>query len=335
MKQIWVLSDGKPGHYNQSLAVAKALESLMPATVHTVPVKVGKVGKYLLRGLLNRQWGRMLLKRFISSKAVTYFYDVKLPEGTPDIVVSSGKDTSMLNALLGICYGAKTLYVGHPKKLDNRLFTHVLTVLDLGFDNQIVLDVAPTLPYEGDIEAFCTQYGLDLDATYWSMLIGGDGAGYAYTSEEIDKLIAFVNATSERVQWLVTTSRRTPKAFEARMQAQMKTAVFVAYNQHPQKVIGGFLALSQRVFVTEESASMVSEAVASGKPVVTLVPRSYHADDDYCRILKTFESRSHLQRQPIETLETLPTALIPDQENPFEYRSLKEQLMCVIEEKQL
>jgi len=305
MKQIWVLSDGKPGHYNQSLAVAKALESLMPATVHTVPVKVGKVGKYLLRWLLNRQWGRRMLKRFISSKAVTYFYDVKLPEGTPDIVVSSGKDTSMLNALLGIWHHAKTFYVGHPKKLDNTLFTYVLTVLDLGFDNQIVLDVAPTLPYEGDIEAFCRQYGLDPDATYWSLLIGGDGAGYAYTSEEIDKLIAFVNATSDRVQWLVTTSRRTPKAFEARMQAQMKTAVFVAYNQNPQKVIGGFLALSQRVFVTEESASMVSEAVASGKAVVTLIPKRGEPEKDYGKILKKFEERKSVMRIEIEKLYAL------------------------------
>ena len=291
MKYIWVLSDGKPGHYNQGLAVADALETLTtPATVDTIPLRVRSVGKYLLRGLLNRKWGRWILQHLFSPNVVTLFYDVNLPKGRPDIVVSSGKDTSMLNALLGLWYGAETLYVGHPKKLDNRLFTHVLTVLDLGFDNQIVLDVAPTRPYRGDLETFCNTYKLDPNARYWSLLIGGDGAGYRYTQKEIEALIVFVNATSDRVQWLVTTSRRTPEAFEAQMQQQMKAAVFVAYNQKPEKVIGGFLALSERVFVTEESASMVSEAVASGKPVVTLYPASYVAEDDYRRILEKFET---------------------------------------------
>lgn len=290
MKNIWVLSDGKPGHYNQSLAVAEALQALTPATVHTISLRVGKIGKYLLRGLLNRKWGRWILKRFFSFNAAILFYDVDLPEGIPDIIVSSGKDTSMLNALLGIWYGAKTLYIGHPKKLDNRLFTHVLTVLSLGFDNEIVLDVAPTLPYKGDFEEFCNKYKLDPNTRYWTLLIGGDGAGYRYTQQEIEALIAFVNATSEQIQWLVTTSRRTPEDFEVQMQKQMKTAVFVAYNQKPEKVIGGFLALSERVFVTEESASMVSEAVASGKPVVTLYPASYSSEEDYRKILRKFET---------------------------------------------
>lgn len=293
MKNIWVLSDGKPGHYNQSLAVAEALQTIEPSVVHQISVKVGKVGKYLLRGLLNRKWGRWMLKHLFSPTAATLFYDVNLPEGKPDFIVSSGKDTSMLNAVLGIWYGAKMLYVGHPKKLDNRLFTHVLTVLSLGFDNEIVLDVAPTLPYKGDIEVFCRKYNIDPNARYWSLLIGGDGAGYHYTQQEIDALIEFVNATSEQVQWLVTTSRRTPNDFESQMQQQMKATVFVAYNQKPEKVIGGFLSISERVFVTEESASMVSEAVASGKPVVTLYPSSYSAEDDYGKILQKFETSEH------------------------------------------
>ncbi len=335
MKTIWVLSDGKPGHYNQSLAVAEALQTLTPATVDTIPLRVRGMGKYLLRGLLNRKWGRWILKHLFSPNVVTLFYDVNLPAGRPDIVVSSGKDTSMLNALLGLWYGAKTLYVGNPKKLDNRLFTHVLTVLDLGFDNQIVLDVAPTRPYRGDLELFCNRYKLDPNARYWSLLIGGDGAGYHYTQKEIEALIAFVNATSNRVQWLVTTSRRTPEAFEVQMQQQMKAAVFVAYNQKPEKVIGGFLALSEQVFVTEESASMVSEAVASGKPVVTLYPTSYAAEEDYRRILEKFEGRSLLQRQSIEMLGKLSETSVPHMDHMNANKLLIEQLACVIEENQL
>jgi polysaccharide pyruvyl transferase WcaK-like protein len=54
-------------------------------------------------------------------------------------------------------------------------------------------------------------------------------------------------------------------------------------------VIGAFLALSETVFVTEESASMVSEAVASGKSVVTLMPDKKVLDKNYQNILNKYK----------------------------------------------
>ena len=303
MKEIWVLSDGRPGHYNQSLAVAKALETLFDESdVRYKEVEVKKAGKYLLRALLNRRWGRELLKALTPQKAVTLFYKGVDLSSSPDIVISAGKDTSMLNAVLGLWYGATTLFIGHPKKLDNRLFTKVLTVLDLGFENQIVLDVAPTLPYSGDVEAFCREHGLDPKASYSVLLIGGDGSGYHYTEEEIDALIAFVNKTAEQTDWLVTTSRRTPLVFEEKMQRQMRAKMFVAYHQNPIKAVGAFLALADRVYVTEESASMVSEAVASGKPVVTLIPNESGGEKDYMAILQKFEKAGDIQRYQLKYL---------------------------------
>jgi mitochondrial fission protein ELM1 len=304
MKTIWVLSDGRPGHYNQSLAAAKALETLFDESeVRYKEVEVKKAGKYLLRALLNRRWGREVLKALTPQKAVTLFYKGVDLSSSPDIVISAGKDTSMLNALLGLWYGATTLFIGHPKKLDNRLFTKVLTVLDLGFENQIVLDVAPTLPYSGDVEVFCREHGLDPKASYSVLLIGGDGSGYRYTEEEIDALIAFVNKTAEQTNWLVTTSRRTPLPFEEKMQRQMHAKMFVPYHQTPLKAVGAFLALADRVYVTEESASMVSEAVASGKPVVTLMPNETGGGKDYIAILQKFEKAGQIRRYQMKQLQ--------------------------------
>jgi len=86
------------------------------------------------------------------------------------------------------------------------------------------------------------------------------------------------------------------------MKQQMKATVFVAYNQEPKKVIGGFLTLSEQVFVTEESASMVSEAIAAGKPVVTLYPKALKPDSNYKKILEKFEQNKRMRRMPIEQL---------------------------------
>jgi len=303
MKRILVLSDGRPGHYNQSLAVAEALSQREDAEVTVVEVEVKKSAKYLLRMLLNTPLGKKWLAKWMRPERIGWFYEGYTYEGKPDVVISSGKDTSMLNALLGLLYGAKTLFVGNPKKLDHRLFTAVLTVLDLGFDNQILLDVAPTLPYTGDINTFCNEHGLDPNAIYYVLLIGGDGSGYVYSDAEYDALIDLVNSSPDDVKWLVTTSRRTPVEMEVKMQKQMKTAMFVAYNQKPQKVIGAFLVLSDVVFVTEESASMVSEAVASGKRVVALYPDQYVSDASYVQIIDKFDQKALFSRHAIVQLE--------------------------------
>jgi len=57
------------------------------------------------------------------------------------------------------------------------------------------------------------------------------------------------------------------------------------------------------VFVTEESASMVSEGVASRKPVVTLAPEYHVADKSYQKILQKFSTGKRIQRVEISKLE--------------------------------
>ena len=294
MKKLFVISDGRAGHYNQSLAVADALGTIDETEVRYIEVKVRKFGKYLLRMLLNTVWGRNFFKHFPSSVWVKLFYRGYEEKERPGIIVSAGKDTSLLNALLASMYGSMNFFIGHPKKLDHTLFTAVLTVLDLGFENQILLDVAPTRAYSGDIKAFMSKFHLAPEENYYALLIGGDGSGYRYDEEDIDRLIAFVNSSSDRIRWLVTTSRRTPEVFERKMEREMHTACFIAYHKDPQKVVAGFLALSKMIFVTQESASMVSEGVAAGKPVVTLVPKVADPENNYRKILENFSSRKRL-----------------------------------------
>jgi mitochondrial fission protein ELM1 len=304
MKKVLILSDSRAGHFNQSLAVAEAIKSFGSVEETYVEVKVKKLGKYLLRILLNSRMGRKLFKSRPSLKMIQTFYDGYEFKGQPDIIVSAGKDTSLLNAMLALMYGNTNFFIGNPKKLDHHLFSGVISVLDLGFDNQIVLDVAPTRSYNGDLMAFATTYDLDPQYEYYTLLIGGDGSGYRFEEEDIEQLITFVNATADKVKWLVTTSRRTPEAYEEKMEKEMQAECFIAFNKNPQKVVAGFLELSSTVFVTEDSASMVSEGVASRKPVVTLSTKYDHANENYGHILEKFEETGFIKRVDISSLNT-------------------------------
>ena len=305
MKRVLILSDGRPGHFNQSLAVAEAMKKLDVVEVKYIEVKIKKFGKYFLRAFLNTGLGQKLCESSYLLKFIHLFYEGYTWDKEPDIIISAGKDTSLLNALLALTYGSKNFFIGHPKKLDHHLFTAVFTVLDLGFDNQIVLNVAPTLSYSGDLNEFANRYSLDLQSEYYTLLIGGDGSGYQFEYEDIEQLITFVNATADKVKWLVTTSRRTPEAYEEKMEKEMRAECFIAFNKNPQKVVAGFLELSSVVFVTEESASMVSEGVASRKPVVTLAPKHHEVDKNYQKILQKFLTEKKIQRVEISKLESL------------------------------
>ncbi|GIU00853.1 hypothetical protein TSL6_13590 [Sulfurovum sp. TSL6] len=322
MKKVLILSDGRPGHFNQSLAVAEAMKKLDVVEVKYIEVKIKKFGKYFLRAFLNAGLGQKLCEGSYLLKFIHLLYEGYTWDKEPDIIISAGKDTSLLNALLALTYGSKNFFIGHPKKLDHHLFTAVFTVLDLGFDNQIVLDVAPTLSYSGDLNEFANKYGLDLQSEYYTLLIGGDGSGYQYDEEDIEKLITFVNATADKVKWLVTTSRRTPVAYEEKMEKEMKAECFIAYHKNPQKVVAGFLELSSAVFVTEESASMVSEGVASRKPVVTLVPKIHDADRNYAEILDKFQKEGRIRREKMSLLNT--KVLDPNLFVPLERTSIDE-----------
>ena len=303
MKKVLILSDNRAGHFNQSLAVAEAIKSFGQVEEIYVEVKVKKLGKYLLRMLLNSKTGRKLFKNRPSLKMIQTFYEGYAWDGKPDIIISSGKDTSLLNAMLALMYGSTNFFIGNPKKLDHHLFSGVISVLDLGFDNQIVLDVAPTQSYKGDLAAFAAIYDLDPHCEYYTLLIGGDGSGYRFEEEDIEQLITFVNTTADKVKWLVTTSRRTPEVYEEKMEKEMNAECFIAFHKNPQKVVAGFLELSTAVFVTEESASMVSEGVAFRKPVVTLAPEHYDADKSYQKILQKFSTEKRIQRVEISKLE--------------------------------
>lgn len=302
MKRLLILSDGRAGHFNQSLAVADAIREIENVEVQYIEVKVKKLGKYFLRTLLNTSLGQKLCKGTYLLKFIPLFYEGYTCDQKPDIIISAGKDTSLLNVLLALNYGSKNFFIGHPKKLDHHLFTAILTVLDLGYDNQIILDVAPTRSYNGDLKEFAEQYDLDHQGEYYTLLIGGDGSGYQFKQEDIEQLITFVNATADKVKWLITTSRRTPVEYEEKMEKEMKAECFIAFNTNPKKVVSGFLELSSMVFVTEESASMVSESIASRNPVITLVPKYYAIDKNYSKILDKFKKEGRIRSENISSL---------------------------------
>mgnify|MGYP000225718733 FL=1 len=310
---ILVIKDDKPGHYNQTEGLVLILKEIYSnSNIEYIDIEIkNKISRKILRFLLNRFPN--LFKDIKSFRYLKYFYKkFSIPKIKPDLIISTGGNTSNLNAWLALAYyDSKNLLNGALRGLKEELFTYVTTVIDLGYKNQIILDVAPnTITKEKLLEKsieFSKLHNLDMNQKYYSLLIGGDGAGYKYNDKFYDDLINFVEKVSkeENIKWLITTSRRTPLTVENKLEEKLKnySSYFVSYNKKEEKVLLPFFGLSEAIFVTEESSSMISEAVCTSKSVYTIGVQNSNPDKNYRTILDKFVKHNFITRIHLETFE--------------------------------
>lgn len=150
-----------------------------------------------------------------------------------------------------------------------------------------------------------------------NLLIGGDGSGYRYNQQDWQTLGAALISLAQRydIQWLITNSRRTDPTLLERLSEQINdktTAQFCRYDLPNQPCIQSLLGASNRIFCTEDSLSMLSEAVAMNKPVVSLRPREFTEHETHAKILANMSSTGLIEQQTIECLQDyMPTEFTP------------------------
>jgi mitochondrial fission protein ELM1 len=76
----------------------------------------------------------------------------------------------------------------------------------------------------------------------------------------------------------------------------------VYFNEKPQKVMQAYLGAGQIIFCTEDSTSMVSEAVVSQKPVMTLRNRTKQINPGHQAVIERFSGQHYIQRLKIDEL---------------------------------
>ena len=307
---ILVIKDDKPGHYNQTEGLLLSLKEIYPeVNVEYIDVEIqSKISRKILRVLLNSI--ESFFGKRDNAKYIKYFYSVyTLPTFAPDLIISTGGNTANLNVWFSKMYQSKNILNGKLRGLKEELFNYVTTVIDLGYKNQILIDVAPnTIRQEILKESSLTfMQKNSLYETYYTLLIGGDGAGYYYDDIFYENLIQAVINISKRdkIKWLITTSRRTPQQIEYKLKRELEGyyGYFVAYNEKPEKVLFPFFGLSKAIFVTEESSSMISEGISARKPLYTITPYEAKPDKNYREIIEKFLEKGLIKSIPISQLE--------------------------------
>lgn len=244
---IRILSDGKQGHLNQSLGLAQALISKAGGTVETVDLQglsiLGKIRKVVTGSDIPR----------------------------PDLFISAGHATHI--PLICARHHFKTRAVLCMKPTLPCSFFDLCLIprhdLDSGRDYTDT-DIFPT---QGALHPMRPDPSVPKDTTL--ILIGGPSKDFDWDDESMLNQLASISIHTPG-HLVLTTSRRTPDGFAEKIRTAVPELTVVPVEETRPGWVARHLAHASAAWVSQDSVSMVYEALGSGAPVGILsVPRRH------------------------------------------------------------
>ena len=233
LRHIRVLSDGRPGHENQSVGLALALAARIGATHEVLRLDPG-----------GSVWKRM--------KAA-----VVAGVGAPDLVIAAGHRMHLPLWWAGRRFGAKTVVIMTPS-LPQMCFDLALVPQH---DAPGAVDTVRRILTKGALNRVPELRAEKIDLGL--VLIGGPSKHHGWDGEQLAAMIARVMVAQPELSWTVADSRRTPEGFLDRL-AVSEAARKVPHQQTQPGWLAGELAKARVVWVTADSVSMVHEAATAG-----------------------------------------------------------------------
>lgn len=258
----WILSDGKAGHLNQSLGLAEAMGQVL-----NLDISIKKVS-------LKKHWDKMPAWGLIDPlRRLTPESDSLLPP-YPDLIIANGRSTAPLAAAIRqeTQESVKVIQLQTPPmplhkfdlvippEHDGTLGPNVIT--SLGALNRVT-------PEKLSAEAADFEpTGIRSDCRKVAVLIGGSNKHFQLEADVMSLLAPRLAAMAknQNLQLLVTPSRRTAPEVVALLHKHIQPPLGLVYDFSGPNPYFAYLAWCDAVMVTMDSASMISEACATGKP---------------------------------------------------------------------
>jgi hypothetical protein len=233
---IWLLTDGKLGHTNQTEGLAKALANYRQIKIIRPPLATSSQAI--------RMW---LLK----------WCDKKIDQVSPDLIIGAGHQTHLSLLAYKKCFGGKVVVMMSPS-LPHGFF-------DLCFiprhDNPRKKDnVIETL---GAINRVVPNQSSHTENT-GLILLGGPSKHYQWKSNKIVKQIQKLLIEKPHTQWVIASSRRTPITFYDEIKAQFPGLELITPENTSVNWLSEKMLEVQQIWVTADSVSMIYEALTSG-----------------------------------------------------------------------
>jgi len=321
LKKVAILSDGKPGHLNQAKAVFNLLERYRRDSGYSAGDTECEVAEIRFKNSFSK-----ILLNFLSlfsgsacqgcmrclKVCLTKDSYENLMSKYANIVIGCGSGTAGVNRFFSIENNAKSAHVLKPSMLGLNKFDMVVLpahdgVKPVAEGRVIVTDTTLNMIDEGYIKESSTRLRHEFCPERQNkigVLLGGDNRHYSLTGEVTEEVVANVidAATKVDADLFLTTSRRTPHVAErvakSALQAEKRCKMLLIANEkNLPDAVAGILGLSDVLVVSGESASMISEAVASGKKVIVFpLKKKKKRDSKFEKMLKNMEEKGFITR---------------------------------------
>lgn len=232
---IWRFIDGKPGHENQTRGLVQALaHHCNPRVIDIRPLSA-------IRAIF--AW---------------LFSSYPNPESypTPDLILGAGHATHLSMLAVRRAFGGRAIVLMKPS-LPMRFFD--LCIIP---EHDGVRPGKNVLLSEGVLNRM--EPGTEKDPHKGLILLGGPSAHYGWDEKHLLQQIAEVIRQDPRA-WIVATSRRTPESILSRLRHALPPEVdVVPHEQTTADWLPQQLSEAGVIWITEDSVSMVYEALSSG-----------------------------------------------------------------------
>ncbi len=286
--KLLLLSDEKPGHLTSSRGIAHCLPETV---VDEFPIHFRSKRRDNRLRVLARltSWASPAdarMDRWLRSALTPECYTALLEHHGIDAVLSTGSSIAAVNLFWARILGVPSLVCRRPSPLGIRHFDKVIlpryqwphrprenVIQTLGIPNQITpLLLAGYRPKEKQVPCF-------------GVFIGGDDPYFTITPEMAEAYAQALLRAAESlgVVFAITTSRRTPPPIEQvlieRLAHHGHCLLFAPVHVAPETIPVGYdgdqpvptiMGVSDVLVVTEDSYSMICEALSSSRPVVVL-----------------------------------------------------------------
>jgi mitochondrial fission protein ELM1 len=304
--KVIFLADTRPGHYHLAQGVIAALARLRPVEVTRVEVK--------RKWIVPTRWlrRRIAANTFFPPRMLRMAYRIDayaLPKA--DLVVSAGGETQMPNICVARFLDIPSVFCGSLLRgLGPENFNLIVSSYDrdAGSDrHMVVLKPSSVDPDALGRPASVPRYGPKRHPKLAGLLIGGNAGPFRYRRREWERLLAFTAEIAKAwgTRWLVSTSRRTLDYVADRIAELAKdesvVARFIDYRTQGPGTLPDIFARAEIIVCTEDSSTMISEAVSARLPVVGVAPaahrftdeeqdyRSFLIQNGWCRVLPIAE----------------------------------------------
>jgi mitochondrial fission protein ELM1 len=239
---LWLIGDGKPGHENQSLGLAEAMQRRVACEIHRISI-AGEGG-------------------FFGRIRAALAAGKKLPK--PDIIIAAGHATHLPLLWLARKHRAASIVLMRPS-------------LPLSWFG---LCIAPSHDFPKKPQrknliltrgAINRVHAEDLPKTGKLILIGGPSKTHGWDPAAMLDMLAKVTMGGG---WQLTDSRRTPEGFLEQIKKHLPNIEIFSCKETAPDWLPDQLSRAKEVWVSEDSVSMIYEALSSGARVGLLpVPR--------------------------------------------------------------